>query len=431
MNAEKMQAQVENALCFVHHQAIEERIPIGAAKQLALFFGVPGNVEICGTDGDAVLVTGTKTSLGFTEEEAAQSTDAMGLHYDQVASFLDQGPHPAELFGGTNAQGEDGKPYSISQAMTAEEWKRQWSSEKSSGASDALFPASETERELQQLLIEAFDQPTVRLSVVREKMEDIAIPCEAFTPALRRALVPNSTDTGYVHGPRGVANLVVAVPAGVEVTLLGSGHEVHVWGLRSRVNLIGQRGKVRLEDLHGDVRLKSTSPSLVKGITGDVWWCDYDGSGVEWNNQIARRQVRESTVEDVCGQLRIEVGKLYLEVSGVQGTAKVRNGYGTTRYRIANHQPTWKHRIESESGEVKLFLKDGLWHELTVTLATRWGAVDYAVLGEFPLTASGNSPQRTIVSTARQNAWATALTDLDADIVVVTKNGDIALEKTT
>ncbi len=252
-----------------------------------------------------------------------------------------------------------------------------------------------------------------------------------FTPALRRALAPHATDTGYVHGPRGVANPVVALPAGVEVTLLGSGHEVHIWGLRSRVNLIGQRGKVRLEDLHGDVRLKSTSTSLMKGITGNVWWCDYDGAGVEWNNQIARRQVRESTVEDVRGQLRIEVGKLYLEVSDVQGTATVRNGYGATRYRIAHHQPTWKHRIEAESGEVKLFLKDGMWHELTVTLATRWGAVDHAVLGEFSLTAGGNRPQRTIVSTARQNAWATPLTDLDADIVVVTQNGDIALEKTT
>jgi hypothetical protein len=66
-----------------------------------------------------------------------------------------------------------------------------------------------------------------------------------------------------------------------------------------------------------------------------------------------------------------------------------------------------------------------------LTCGVGFRSVDYAVLGKFPLTASGNSPQRTIVSTARPNAWATPVTDLDADIVVVTQNGEIALEKIT
>lgn len=430
MNAGKVQQEVENAICFVHNEAVDRRVPVGDAKHLAIFLGVPGNVEICGTDGDAVIITGTKTSLGFTEEEAKLSTGTMRVLSDHVASYLEKGPHAADVFSGTNSDGKGGKPVGQSWAMNEEHWKQRWASETDSNRDAAFFPTTETERELRRLLRDSFDKSTLRLSVVREKMEDIAIPAEAFTPALRRALVPNSTETGYVHGPRGVVNLVVAVPAGVEVTLLGDGREVHVWGLNATVNLVGQRGDVRIENVEGDVRLKSTSLCLLKGVTGNVLWHDYDGGGVEWSNRVARRHFSESTVENINGTLRLDAGKLNLDVSGIRGKANVRNCHGTTRYRVAERNSGTTHRIESESGEVKLFLKDGLWNDLTVTLATRWGTVDHAILEGLTFTACGNDPHRTTVSSARQNAWTTALADLEADIVVVTKSGDITLEKT-
>jgi RNA polymerase sigma-70 factor (ECF subfamily) len=430
MNTQKVQEEVENAICFVHNEAIDERIPVGNAKALAIFLGVPGNVEICGTEGDAVIVTGTKTSLGFTEEEAKLSTGTIRFLCDQVESYLEKGPHGADVFSGTSSDGKGGKPVGQSSAMTEEHWKQQWASESDSNRDAAFFPTTETERELRRLLRDSFDKPTMRLSVVREKMEDIAIPPEAFTSAIRRALAPNSTETGYVHGPRGVANIVVAIPAGLEITLLGDCRDVHVWGLKATVNLVGQRGDVRIENVEGDVRLKSTSPNLLKGVTGNVLWHDYDGGGVEWSNRVARRHFPEGTVENVTGTLWIDTGKLNLDVSGVRGTANVRNCYGTTRYRVAEHREKRTHRIESEAGEVKLFLKDGLWNELALTLATRWGTIDHSILDGLTFTACGNDPQRTFVSTAQQSAWTTALADLEADIVVVTKSGDITLEKT-
>ena len=434
MSRAQVEKRVEEAICSIVREEIQQTIPLGDTDHIVLFCGVDADIEICRTDGDEVVLTGTKTSIGFSEEDARASVVGIQVLSDQVENFLKTGPHPGEIFTGT-WHDEKGRPIAR-KVNVSDQWKgAEEIVEHTSFQPTEFYPEISTrEKDMAQIVNDALGRATTRITVIREQMEDIILPRKAFTESVRRVFTPNYMDQDQIHGSTGRIELVLAVPASKGITLLRGKH-IRIWGLRSDVNILHCHN-VELSDIEGNVCLLNTSVKKAQGIRGRFLQSFYHYGATDWSDyQVRRSTMPDSTLQDIVGEIRIDLGRINLEVSDLKGKVDIRNRFGTTRFHLNKHEAGSTYRIESDSGEVLVFLKDILLGELNLGVNTLCGLIKYDALKRQSKIEPICDQQLVTFYTAtlplppcpedyvRPNV-------LDADLYVKTRDGDVTIEKT-
>lgn len=149
------------------------------------------------------------------------------------------------------------------------------------------------------------------------------------------------------------------------------------------------------------------------GGTGDRLYNEI----ADWSNhQVKRFAISNSTLQDITGEIGIDLGRVNLEVSDLEGAVDIRNRFGTTRFHLKSHEVGSRYRVESDSGEVLVFLHEDLIGEMTLTVHTLCGVVKHDALKDLGALHTSNSrPMSRLI---------------DADLYIRTLNGDVTLEKT-
>jgi len=432
MKRAKVEKNVQESICKVAKEEIHETIPLGDTENIVLFCGVHADIEICHTDGNDVILTGTRASVGFTEEDALASAQRIQILHDQVDDYAKSGPHPGEVFAGSLAD-KDGNP--VGSKVRTSDWHSQ-----NLGAGGCTFRHNDhypellvDDDEIRSIISDACKDAT-RITVIREKMEDIIMPRGAYTESVQRVFMANWL-SDRVHGPRGNVNLVVGVPAGKGITVITAcmWSRLRARDLRSNLTAICA-ADVELGDIEGDVCLLRTSVREARGIEGRFLQNCYELGGGNWGNYRGRRSpVSDSTIRDISGEVRLDVANVNLQASDLTGTVRIRNRFGSTRFHLNKHAEGSTYRIESDSGSVLVFLDESLLGELNMTVSTLCGLITYEALKDLGEFGQRNDPQLMSFSTIPNppNVRGLLTPDvLDVPLYIKTRDGDVTIEKT-
>ena len=180
--------------------------------------------------------------------------------------------------------------------------------------------------------------------------------------------------------------------------------------------------------------LWKTSVKKAERVRGRFFQSYYGYGGTNWGDYHARRWDRsDSTLKDIAGEVRVDVGKVDLEVSDLEGKVQIRNRFGTTRYHQNNHAPGSTYRIESDSGDVLVFLRENLIGEFDLTVNTMCGEISFESLKSLGKFRESNNAQFMTFSTILRTASEGSPTaePPDADLYIKTRTGKVTIEKTT
>jgi hypothetical protein len=433
MSTTALDKKVDDVICKIAREQIDETVPLGSTDNVVLYCGIPADIEICHTDGDAVKITGTKTSLGFSEDEAQESVKTIKILHDQVEDYVESGPHDGEVFAGTSTH--SGKPVANYRSIPSATWGKENAPHTTNTFEHGdVFPdIHPDDGDIVEHILGALGNAT-RITVIREKGEDITLPKEAMTEEVRREFSSNYGDDKICHGPRGMVHLVIAIPRGKEITIIGntiSGRGFRIWGLRANINVVGQH--VELEDVEGEVRLLNAYLVSAANVRGRLLQSLYQigGASVIGLKDKMERQVSTSKIRNIVGETRLDVAAVNLELSDITGTLKVHNRYGTTRFHLKEHEADSTYRLESDSGEIRAFIDENLVGQLHAAARSICGTLDIKPLWEANNSSgsSGNSAQFMSYST-KEGTHPLGPENQDVEVLLLSRSGEIRVEMT-
>ena len=272
MNDKQVVANVQKAVQKIATADIHQVIPLQGAKNLVIFASLRCDIELCHTDGQDVVINGTKASIGLTPEQATESVNAIHLLTDRVADYVSSGPHDGELFTGT-ALDKDGKCVALKRQI-CEYWNKDGRGSLGGVATVAPGTASQYDGLTKpshdiEPIIRRHMTDVLRLSILRDKVEDVVLPSDLVTEELQRLILVNYDDEKVVHGQVGRVSLTVAVPAGCGVTVISQplGSNILVDSLRSDLALICP-WQARVKNVEGNVVIADGLAQEVSGVTG-------------------------------------------------------------------------------------------------------------------------------------------------------------------
>ena len=79
---------------------------------------------------------------------------------------------------------------------------------------DLVYPDLTRARPDTNKMVRSMLAPATRITIAREKMDDILLPQSAVTEEVQRVFCSNYGDDEIFHGPAGRVNLTIGVPAG-------------------------------------------------------------------------------------------------------------------------------------------------------------------------------------------------------------------------
>ena len=419
---------VQDVVCRIAAEQIHEVIPLKDADHIVLYCGEAADIEIREADGEDVILEGTKTAVGLSEEAAKASVQKIEILVDQVDNYLETGPHEGEVFGGTTMNNE-GRPIGDSN-NTVELWKWRvqqfWSRTNNLCAADLYPVLREHINGLPEEIRAALGQ-AVRVSILRKEMEDLTLPEKALTPDIRQVFKTNWSADGWGHGSVGYVNLTLSVPASKTVTVI-RGRRVQASGLRASVNLMATQ-HVEVSEIHDNVQLFDSALASARNIIGKLYQRSYRYGGANWSDYQARRSAQqECKIEAVKGEVDIDVGRAYIEASDLSGQVHIYNRYGATRLYQSAFDLDDRIQIESCSGEILLFLKERLIGQANLTVNTLCGTVKHD-----PLRALGSlnvaNDQYLIVLSTMTPSEGRIPDILDANFYLKTESGNVTIEK--
>jgi len=372
---------IEEAIAKIARDEIHETIPLNGTRHLVFFSSMDADIEICQTDGEEVIVTGSRAAVGLTEKDARAALDTVRVRDDQVESFLESGPHPHKVARWKGEQDETELVPEDSEWQIPDILKRGTSFGGRASAHrvrEHFSDITTREEEMVDTIKSALEKRSTRISLIHEDIAETNLPYEAFTEPVKRVFRPrigphlwSYTDDGRLEkvegtfrGPAGMVDLVVAMPVGTTVTVLNSlpdrnyfepeygskGLSIRANALRANVNLV-ECADVELGDIDGDVCLFSTELTLARNIHGEFMLSDYGVGGFEINNRC-RALPRPVTVEDVNGDIDMDVARLDLTLKDISGSVWVRNRYGTTIFHVTKHERGSTYCLETDSGDI-------------------------------------------------------------------------------
>lgn len=419
--------EVDRQIVKISRMDVAERVPLGDTKRIVLFCGVPTTVEVCQNAGPDAQITGTITSLGYDEEDAQRSVRTIKLYHDQVESYLESGPHPGEIFNGTTLP--EGKPIAIVRAIGGPSQKRSAEDrEHFPFRGSSIFPDIRTDAgKAIERLESAFGRAT-RITLIREKAEDITLPKISLNETIIREFRGNYDDEDVVHGPRGLAHLVLAVPVDTDVVLQGSSADIQ--GLRGNVVVMNQDG-TSINAVHGDVLLVNTKLSHASGIHGRLTCMNYDRyGGVSLReNRMGLLKNGQMSVENIHGPVDIDVAVADIDMRGLHGNVSVRNRWGNTYLHVDEYTEPDRYHLRSTSGDIRVTVREELLDRIAVSAHSICGEIDFsAVQRPDDEKAVGNDTQTMVYCTRPTNLFLPA--KINAEVTITNEAGRTVIETT-
>jgi RNA polymerase sigma-70 factor (ECF subfamily) len=417
--------QVQEAVYQIAVEPFAAKVPLGEQKHVALFCGLDVKVEVRQAEGNEVILEGTKAAIGVSPEAARTSVERIEVLWDQAGDFLEAGPHPGEVFAGTDQV--DGKPVAASITTT-----RMWQQYRANtGRETGMWEPTEVYPFMREAL-EVLPSPVchdlqgvTRISIVRQEMEDLTLSRAACTPEVQKVFWANSTTPEWLHGPIGFVDLRISVPPGSTLTLF-RGRQVWVRDLRATLNLVDSSVE-ELAQVEGEVRLLNTPCKSAQAIQGKLSQRFHSYAGTDWSGyQMRRSEAWNCKLEQIQGEVDLDVGKVEIEASQLSGRISIRNRHGTTRLYQRQFLEGDHCRLESCSGEIRLFLQEELLNQISLTTTTLCGTVQYEGLRDLDRFKQANNFQMIAFAIPASASWK----DLrHAHFQLKTENGDITIEK--
>jgi len=246
--------------------------------------------------------------------------------------------------------------------------------------------------------------PATRLSIIREEIGDIILPQDALTESVRRIFTPvNTYRNGKVHGGVGRVDLVVAVPTGVEITVLRT-TKLRVTGLRSNLNVVDGKN-LELRDLEGQIRLFDTSVRHAENIRGAFFQSRYDIIGGSMSDGFNLEPTAQppSVLKSIHGTVQVDLAFTDLDVSDLHGDIIIHNRYGTTRFALDSYQVNSSYHLEADSGTIHLKVKEPLNEDLHFVMHTLCGHIDASGLKSADRTSLNMLMRANLLSMTTRN----------------------------
>ena len=392
--------RVKLTVCQIATEPIKETIPFVGTEHLVLYLGVSADIEVRQHDKEIVEITGTKSSLGVEKKDAQKSISNIQFQADTTEDYWEDGPHPVEILTSTSG---DTATWGSSKDL----WK---------GFQGGL---TEEKDPVDSILRSALKK-AARVTIGRQKGEDIFLNPGAYTDEVRRIFFPHYSDEDKLHGPIGYMNLVVSLPKGKHLTLIG-GKNVKISDIRNDMNLI-DCWEVSVNKVEGTVCLYKSHLAQAKNIKGKLVHNFHQFGGSNWSEPYSMKRVPayEAKLQKITGEVHINVGKVLIEASEIEGRTFIKNRFGTTRFYQAAPKANDVCEIQASSGNVLLFLNEKSLGEFNVAAKTLCGTIFYSGLKELS-SCRWNSPYEMYVGTVKEFE--------KADVRIQTESGDIRIEK--
>jgi hypothetical protein len=163
-----------------------------------------------------------------------------------------------------------------------------------------------------------------RITVYREKLEDIILPSSALTAEVQAVFRPNRSTAESVHGPVGSASLVLLVPKGKRVTVI-KGKQVRAYDLQGSISFIESTCE-EVADIEGDVELFDSALETARNICGKLYQRYYRYLGMRMDDYKARRlEAEDCQLEDIRGGVDIDVSNAQLKAARLGGRVRIYN----------------------------------------------------------------------------------------------------------
>ena len=419
-------AEVQDVVCKLAREDFEETIDMGDVENIVLYCGVSTEVEIVRTDGEQLLVRGSKIGLGYTEEEARQNLGGFAVSNDTVDDFYKSGPHEGELFMGVDSTGKENT------AMTkriSDQWRRDlmndWMlDEVCNGVRLVdLYPDLKYEIDAFPPLpkqVRASLSNSIRISVHSKEVRPIHVPNSAMTGSIKDVFQVYWSDASKVFGPASYCHVSIEVPAGKNISVFRA----------KRINAEGLKGSLmvyachscQVVDIAKDVYLFNSMFSDVHDVGGMFCQRMYEyGASNYHEGTIHNTHVWEGRLSNVKGGVDIDVGRLVVDAQDLEGDISIYNRFGTTRLYQSSRESGTRCSLRTVSGETKLVLDERLAKKVSLVMYTRCGV----------LKMGKAKDEMRIYSTYNDGHRITAGTTYDtnqADYLLLTESGTAEVE---
>ena len=424
--------QVQEVVCQIATRQVRETIPLADTEHIVFYCALDTNLEIRQAEGEDAVLEGTLNAIGLTQENARESVESIEIGADQVDNFLASGPHEGEIFMGTRQQNDQLESMSLGSGQI---WRayflgscHPWGVTHGVKTTDA-FPQMQAYTGSMSADVRWGLGRATRITVYREKLEDIILPPSVLTAEVQKVFRPCMSSPERVHGPVGSANLVLLVPQGKRVTVI-KGKQVRACGLQASISFIESTCEEAV-DIEGDVELFDSALETARNIRGKLYQRYYRYLGVNWESGM-RHAAEDCRLEDIRGGVDIDVGNVQIKAARLGGRVRIYNRFGQTQLHQDQLAADSRIELESCAGDIHLSIEEALRDEVLLdkvhlTAFTLCGRIQSTVFEgrDKPLTIANNS-EVVVLSNAHSG-----LDVLAADFMLKSESGAIAIEKTT
>ena len=442
MGSTPLSEKVHEAIRHIETQEFHQTIPLEGARNVVLFCGMLSDVELCQTEGDAVVINGTKACLAPTPESAQEMLSDIKLQADRVDDYLASGPHEAVIFCGTQHDSSGNLMAITRKASTllGPGGKGIDGTSSLSQETRQLFPHLAQPCADIEPLARRMMQEALRISVTRDRIRDVVIPAKQVSEEALRLVRANFNNGQVIHGDTGRVSMTVALPRDCGIVLLmtgGNGVSVHAEGLHNDLLLI-RPARTTVTRIDGNVIVLDGLVQDVSEVTGrfiQTWYgLGAGGNGPDDSVSEYHRmgELPVQSLRKIAGGTDFDCLKCLVHGEDLGGPVRVRNVMGQTTIAKAEHREGDRLRLQTDSGEIRVRLAGQLVKQISVTLSSAAGRLVFPALQELQQAGDlsiANDNNLMSVSTIR-NGTANVIRQgaLDADIVAQSREGTITVE---